>query len=74
MISEHEAIEIARRVAAEKGWRWEEPVVARRTRTLFIVGPAEWEVTTNADKRGTNVRVVLNAEDGAVLRAAFLPR
>jgi hypothetical protein len=74
MISEEEAIEIARRVAAEKGWRWKEPVKAHRTRAFIFIGRAEWEVLTNADMRGTNVRVVVDAQDGTVLRAAYLPR
>lgn len=74
MISEEEAIEIARRVAAEKGWRWQAPVRAHRTRAWIFVGRAEWEVRTNADMRGTNVLVVVDAQDGTVLRAAYLPR
>ena len=74
MISEQEAIEIARRVAAEKGWRWREPVKARRTRTWIFIGRAEWEVRTNAEMRGTNVLVVVDAQDGTVVRAAYLPR
>ena len=74
MISEEEAIEIARRVAVEKGWRWQEPVKAHRTRAFIFFGRSEWEVLTNADMRGTNVRVVVDAQDGTVLRAAYLPR
>jgi hypothetical protein len=31
-------------------------------------------VRTNADMRGTNVRVVVDAQDGTVLQAAYLPR
>jgi hypothetical protein len=74
MISEEDAIEIARGVAVEKGWRWREPVRARRTRSWIFIGRAEWEVRTNADMRGTNVRVVVDAQDGTVLQAAYLPR
>jgi hypothetical protein len=74
MISELGAIEIARRVAAEKGWQWRLPVKADRTGPFFFSGRAEWEVRTNANMRGTNVLVVVDAQDGTVLRAAYLPR
>jgi len=44
----------------------------RLARTLF--GRERWEVRTNAQRRGTNARFVIDAVDGNVLEAFWLPR
>ena len=67
-----EAVSIASRLAAEKGWRWEPPIVASRRGGLLF--SKRWEVVSNSDKRGCNVRVVINDRDGSVVSSAFCPR
>ncbi|MBP9205320.1 MAG: hypothetical protein KBG28_15225 [Kofleriaceae bacterium] len=73
-LDEGTAIAGARAVAAERGWRWEAPVKARRSRTWWPLGRRTWEVRTNAEHIGCNVLVVLDAATGRVVRAAWLPR
>lgn len=68
-----EAIERARQIARERQWTWEPPIRARRRRSLFV-GPARWEVWSNADMRGSNVRVVIDDATGKVLTRVLLPR
>ena len=73
-ISEQDAVATARRLAEERGWRWEEPVHVSRRRSLVLFGRVSYEIRTNADRRGCNVRVVLDADDGTVVEAHWLPR
>jgi hypothetical protein len=73
-ISKEEAIEIARRAAKERGWRWEEPVRVSRSRRFVFFGRLTYEVWTNAKMRGCNGRYVVDGEDGTVREAYWLPR
>jgi len=73
-LDEGTAIARARAVAAERGWRWEAPIKARRSRTWWPLGRRTWVVWSNAGCRGCNVLVELEASTGQVLRAAWLPR
>jgi hypothetical protein len=73
MIARADAIELARQAAAQQGWPWVEPVRARRRRA-GLFGPHRWEVLSNADSRGQNVRVVIDDASGALLERHFLPR
>jgi hypothetical protein len=73
-ISEQDALRRARRPADERGWRWEEPVRVQLSRAYVVAGKATFEVWTNASCLGCNVRIVIDAEDGAVLEAYWLPR
>lgn len=41
---------------------------------LFIFGAAYWELWTNAECRGMNVRVEIDDATGRVRQKAFLPR
>lgn len=66
-MTDDDAIAIAKRVAAERGWRWEGRVKVSRK----LLGG--YEVRTNADMLGSNVRVELD-RDGNVTTAAWLPR
>ena len=68
-----QAITRAQAIALERDWPWLPPVRAVRRRSLFI-GPARWEVWSNADMLGSNVRVVIDDATGKVLTQAFLPR
>lgn len=73
-ISEEEAIERARRCAEERGWAWQEPVRVTRSRAFLFFGRVRYEVRTNAEMRGSNARIVVDAEDGAITEAHWLPR
>jgi hypothetical protein len=68
-----QAITRAQTLARERDWLWLPPVRAVRRRAFFI-GPARWEVRSNADMIGSNVRVVIDDATGTVLTQAFLPR
>jgi len=68
-----EAIARAKDYALERGWPWRDPVEAWRSRRWLLVGPHEWTVISNADKRGGGARIVLDAKTGAILEAGFMP-
>jgi hypothetical protein len=72
-LSDDELIRLARELAAARSWTWLEPVRVRRFREGFF-GPRRWEVLSNVGSRGCNVRVVFDAESGAVVGSSFLPR
>jgi len=73
-ITRDEAIEIARRAANARGWRWETPVRVTRSRRFLLFGRASYEIWTNADVRGCNARFIVDGENGSVRRAAWLRR
>lgn len=74
MISEADAIRHARDLARERGWEWREPLRVSRYRPYVFFGRLCYEVRSNADSLGCNVRVVVDAEDGSVKDASWLPR
>jgi hypothetical protein len=74
MISVEQAIEAARRAAIERGWPWEGRIDVSRVRAFIFFGRLTYEVRSNADMLGTNVRVVVDPEDGTVREAYWLPR
>jgi hypothetical protein len=67
------AVELAQEVARREGWPWIEPIRATRFRRWWV-GPITWEVVSNADKRGMNVRIVIDGSSGRILEKRFLPR
>ena len=71
-MTQSEAISIAKSEAEKNGWPWHEPTSALRRGWLFT--RKKWEVVSNADKRGCNVCVFIDDEDGSVVRAAFCRR
>ena len=73
-ISKADAIERARACAIERGWEWREPIHASRQRLYIFLGRLCYEVRSNVDWLGCNVRVVVDAEDGSVREAYWLPR
>ena len=73
MIDERQAITRAREVAAEHGWAWIDPAVATLRRKWFGKG-GRWEVFSHSRGHGPKVRVVLDAETGAVLDRGYIPR
>lgn len=68
-----QAIRLAREVAKAEGWLWLEPVRVIRFRRRWI-GPVAWKVVSNADKCGTNVRIVIDDSTGRIIKKGFLPR
>jgi hypothetical protein len=72
-MTQDDAINTARGVAASEGWPWIEPVRAR-LRRRWLVGAPYWEVFSNAGSRGMNVRIVIDDRTSAVLEKGFLPR
>ena len=69
------AIEIAEKVAAERGWPWEGPILAIvRRRGWFWGGPRYWEVFSNTSCIGRNVSVAIDYATGRVLGSGFMPR
>ena len=73
MISEQQAIEKAQQVALEEGWAWVDPATATLRRPWLGKG-GRWEVFSHALGLGPKVRVVLDAETGAVLDRGYIPR
>lgn len=69
-----EALDLARSVAVAEGWAWQEPVRVWRQKSWLFFGSARWEVWTNAESRGCNVRVVIDDKTGRVVVKRFLPR
>jgi hypothetical protein len=73
MIDHDAAVEIARARAREKGWAFGEPVGVQVRRGWF--GQSDRiEIETNAGKRGTKARFVIDAKSGAILEEGYIPR
>lgn len=66
-----EIIKIAKQVAIEQGWGWEEPIKVRRFREWLILGRLLWEVKTNADCRGCNIKVIIDNKTLSVINVFF---
>jgi hypothetical protein len=73
MIDRTTAIEIARARAAEKQWAFAEPIDVMHHRGWFG-GAGRFEIETNAGKRGTKARFVIDAATGAILSEGYIPR
>jgi uncharacterized membrane protein YkoI len=73
MIERTHAIEIARKRASEKGWAFAEPleIVIRRG---WLGGVVRFEIETNAGKRGTKARFVIDARSGKIISEGYLSR
>ncbi len=69
-----EAIEKARRIAAERGWSWVGAVRVSTSLLAATFGPRSLEVLSNAGGRGCNVRVVVDIDTGEILDAVFFSR
>lgn len=73
MISEDDAIRIAKQLASENTWGWVEP-----TKVIFRKSwrgkPLRYEVYSNAHGLGTKVRVFVDANSGEILEQGYLPR
>ena len=73
-ISVENATERARRCAEERGWPWREPIRVTRSCGFVFLGRVRYEVRTNVEMRGSNARIVVDAEDGSIIEAHWLPR
>jgi hypothetical protein len=73
MIEQSNAIEIARTRAMERGWAFAEPVDVVHRRGWFGQ-PDRFEIETNAGKRGTKARFVIDAATGEILSEGYIPR
>jgi hypothetical protein len=72
-MTEADAIALARAFSAEQGWAWVEPVHATFRKPWFGKG-GKWEIFSNANGLGAKVRVVIDAESGAILDRGYIPR
>jgi hypothetical protein len=73
-VTEQEAIERARAVAAESGWAWVEPARAVRLPANDAL-PERWEVWSHSRRGlGAMARIVVDAATGAVLDRGYIPR
>ena len=66
-LTRHEAEEIAKAECVRRGWPWGEPVSVQRQLLSY-------RIMTNANRRGGNVNIFIDARTGAVLRAGFARR
>jgi hypothetical protein len=71
-VTETDAIQIAAKHAEQQGWPWIEPVECKLRRRWFSC--AVYVLRTNADKRGANIVMTIDAENGRVLEARILSR
>ena len=72
MISEAEALNAAREIAVTSGWTWLEPVTVT-LKKKSSPDPA-WIVHSNANAKGCNVHVELEASSGRIIAASLWPR
>jgi len=68
------AVEIARARAAQNGWGFAEPLDIVERRPWFGRGAKRFEIMTNAGKRGTKARFIIDAETGAILHEGYISR
>jgi hypothetical protein len=73
-MTEHEAIAIAREVAASEGWPWCEPIITSKSRRFVIAGTVYWHVLSNANYRHTNIYLCIDDQTGRVISKRFAPR
>jgi hypothetical protein len=65
-------IDVAKAEARGRGWAWLEPVHMAVVRVTPL--GRVWEVRTNSQNRGVNVRIQVSDWDLAVVQAGHLPR
>lgn len=73
LMSEAEAIRVAKQLADEMGWGWLDPAYATLRRRWFGPG-GRWEILSNAVGKGPKVRVILDAQSGQVIEKGYIPR
>jgi hypothetical protein len=73
VITEQDAIDLARHAAREQGWIWVDPARAELNRSWAGTG-GTWVVFSNARGLGAVARVVIDARTGEVLEKGYVPR
>jgi len=73
-MTREEVLGLVRRVAAEEGWPYSEPVLVTRKRPWFRNSGGTWEVFTNRNFIGGNIRMVVDDGTGKILSKGFIPR
>lgn len=73
MISENDAVKIARQIAEDRSWGWEEPVEVI-FRHSWLGKPLRYEVYSNVLKIGAKVKVVIEANTGDILEKGYIRR
>ncbi len=74
MIDSATAIDIARKRTNEKGWRFPEPIAVTTREVWFGGGLLRFEIETNAGKRGTKSRFIIDANTGGIIEEGYIPR
>jgi hypothetical protein len=73
MIERIEAIEIARKRAKQNGWAFAAPINIEHRRGWFG-GMDRFEIETNAGKKGTKAKFVINASTGEIISEGYISR
>jgi hypothetical protein len=71
MISREEAIEAARQECQRRGWKDAPPYTADSGRDYVLWGRKTWFVVTNAESKGDNAYINIDADSGEVIGAGF---
>jgi hypothetical protein len=66
-LPDESVLDIAKARCAESGWPWIDPVLLSR-------GPLTTMVTTSANTKGGNVRIVVDARTGVIRSAGYADR
>ena len=66
-LSRDEILQIAKERCRAEGWSWNDPV-------LVSEGPLNTLVTTNANMKGGNARILVDARSGCIRAAGFAKR
>lgn len=67
IITKEQAVLIAQKECADRGWEWEEPIKIRS-------GLGVWVVWTHHGWRGVNAIIRIDKWNGKVVAASFIPR
>ena len=72
-MEQEQILRLAEDYAKAKGWDFHQPVQIKLKQRWFS-RQKYWWVFSNAECRGRNVMMEVSAEDGSVLKAAYLRR
>lgn len=74
MTNMNDAIKIAQDTAIDEGWPWKGSIHASTFRKWLMIGETYWEVISNVESKGRNVRILIEGSTGKVIRKSFLQR
>ncbi len=72
VMTDTEALDLAKQIAADNGWVWLEPISVRYKKR-WLRGSV-WIINSNTNERGCNVHIEIDASSGRVINASFWPR